>query len=69
LNRKERKGIKENDKKNPFISLLCALRAFAVKLFRQPLVSIFLQKLLRSHMNCEIHFICYIVAIMLKSFG
>jgi len=34
--RKERKGIKENDKKNPFISLLCALRPFAVKLFRQP---------------------------------
>jgi len=35
--RNERKGIKENDKKNPFISLLCALRAFAVRLFRQPL--------------------------------
>jgi len=34
--RKERKGIKENDKKNPFIFLLCALRAFAVRLFDSP---------------------------------
>jgi len=38
LNREDVKYAKEL-KKNPFISLLCALRAFAVRLFRQPLAA------------------------------